>query len=627
MASKLLLLSLGACLLAPAVGQQALSTVAFDSILSSRALLLANPDDSSVMGMGSGSGMEQMFAMLAGLVEASYGGVSNATLTTRNFCSASSPQYCFVGESGMSGGNDSAPPLFSAATRLFSPPTAGAACACLSWPLSLNGTNMTFYAVVSADLNITGTGASTCFTANCNCPTCPVPAASCPAAGSSGPLKCRVGQIAATPNQNVTAAYPGNLLSQTFPNGSVCMSFSYADSTTRETRFYGTSLDNCMVGSYVTSMDQSGTRVMAGCAADNCAGPAPTSPSCPASTSATSCTVGMTGPSAALSFLQMAAPAHLKLPNFSNDVTPAAVAVPANSVCVVAVLPCTDLVAIPQALSALQCPSNSSVTVYSYTTPTMPTNFISPFANVTAPDYVAMIQRQGAAGPAASPAAAPEPGPSTSTSTSNLPDVLAGASGCLPVLLAVEFSFPDVTPLVCATSNCNSPSSIVYTSATATLSGYSVATFGASQAAGFTTAMAGQMSVNSSAITITAVSDVSVRRRQLLSAGVAVAFTVQTTMAQQAAMRAAIVAPLSAAAFRSAGLTAVTSVTAAPSAATSTPSTPLGFAASPPPPPPPPPPPSPTPPSPAPPPATSGGVSRCGAAVVALLAALAALVV
>jgi hypothetical protein len=138
--------------------------------------------------------------------------------------------------------------------------------------------------------------------------------------------------------------------------------------------------------------------------------------------------------------------------------------------------------------------------------------------------------------------------------------------------------FPGVAPLLCNASGCNAPTAVAFVSAIATLTGYTSATFGSIEFAAFDTAMATQLSVPVSAVIITSVTDAVVSGRHLLATSIVVAYSVQTTVAGLATMRTAMAAPLSVAAFQSAGLTSVSAISAtvssAPTSTTPSPSTP-----------------------------------------------------
>ena len=114
----------------------------------------------------------------------------------------------------------------------------------------------------------------------------------------------------------------------------------------------------------------------------------------------------------------------------------------------------------------------------------------------------------------------------------------------------------------------------VFLSSTATLGGYTVASFGTYEAAAFCAVV--KNATGAINCTVTGVQASS--RRHLLTAGVVVAYTVQTVPTNQAAVSAVMASPTGAlastAAFMSAGLTAITSAvpsTATPSVAASTP--------------------------------------------------------
>ncbi len=102
-------------------------------------------------------------------------------------------------------------------------------------------------------------------------------------------------------------------------------------------------------------------------------------------------------------------------------------------------------------------------------------------------------------------------------------------------------------------------------SSTATLGGYSRSSFDAGAQSSFVTAMASVLSVSTSALTVTGVSDAPARRRHLAqSGGVAVDFTVKVASADSANAMASSITALPAAAFvvalQQSGLTAVTGV-------------------------------------------------------------------
>jgi hypothetical protein len=111
-----------------------------------------------------------------------------------------------------------------------------------------------------------------------------------------------------------------------------------------------------------------------------------------------------------------------------------------------------------------------------------------------------------------------------------------------------------------------------YVAATMTLSGYTVKTFGTAEATKFKSAVAAGLSVQPSAITITAVTAAPARRRNLLDAGVTIAFTVATSgsTATLTTSIAAISGAAAVTALQGAGLTLCTSVAVGTPAVTTT---------------------------------------------------------
>jgi hypothetical protein len=98
-------------------------------------------------------------------------------------------------------------------------------------------------------------------------------------------------------------------------------------------------------------------------------------------------------------------------------------------------------------------------------------------------------------------------------------------------------------------------------SATLTLSGYTVQTFGTAQAAQFAVAVGARAGVPASSVTITSVTSAPSQRRRVhaAGAGVAVAFTVQSAGGSAAAVVAAVQA-VTVASLQAAGLTECTSL-------------------------------------------------------------------
>ena len=114
----------------------------------------------------------------------------------------------------------------------------------------------------------------------------------------------------------------------------------------------------------------------------------------------------------------------------------------------------------------------------------------------------------------------------------------------------------------------SSATTLFTVSASATLGGYTVATFGQAEQAAFAVAMAGVAGVDTSAVTIGAVTDAAAGRRRLSAGSVAVAFTVTAASEGLAGGVASSITAVSPAAFTSAlqssGLTACTGVAMSP---------------------------------------------------------------
>ena len=118
-----------------------------------------------------------------------------------------------------------------------------------------------------------------------------------------------------------------------------------------------------------------------------------------------------------------------------------------------------------------------------------------------------------------------------------------------------------------------------YISAVVALAGYTVATFQAPQAQAFATAVAADVGVAASAVTITSVTAPPATGRHLLQSSVLVAFTVATTVSNSVAVSAAVANGMTAAQLTTAGLSSATGVTVTSAPVTAPSATPPAAAA------------------------------------------------
>ena len=92
-----------------------------------------------------------------------------------------------------------------------------------------------------------------------------------PATGSAGPLKCRMGYIGTSEGTTYTVSTPGNLMTQTFPAGSICFQYTYGGIT-----LY-TNLTAALCVDQIRTYGRGGVFTRAsGCNTDLCGAPAPT---------------------------------------------------------------------------------------------------------------------------------------------------------------------------------------------------------------------------------------------------------------------------------------------------------------------------------------------------------------
>lgn len=207
-------------------------------------------------------------------------------------CSSASPKYCFYpGVPPTKGGNTT---VYAYPLSSFSPSVNNAACSCVSYvytnadtvPDSYGcapGASCTMYSFADASMLSSMASAPSYYTnvqscttdlCNCNEPGCvdPYTPGACPATGSAGPLKCRIGTIGTLNGTTYSASTPGNLMTQTFPAGSICYKYTYSSLTVYTNLTAATCVDNIrmngMGGVYTAA---------SGCNTDLCGGaPAPT---------------------------------------------------------------------------------------------------------------------------------------------------------------------------------------------------------------------------------------------------------------------------------------------------------------------------------------------------------------
>ena len=206
-------------------------------------------------------------------------------------CSTSSPKYCFYyGVPPTKGGNTT---VYAYPLSAFSPSVNNAACSCISYVYKnanaapdrygcAPGANCTMYSF--ADANILSSMASlsnyytnvqSCTTDVCNCnePGCvdPYTPGACPATGSAGLLKCRIGQIGMYGGVTYSASTPGNLVTKTFPAGSICYKYIYNGLT----MYSNLTADSCINNIRIGGREGAFTAA-SGCNTDLCGAPAPT---------------------------------------------------------------------------------------------------------------------------------------------------------------------------------------------------------------------------------------------------------------------------------------------------------------------------------------------------------------
>ena len=206
-------------------------------------------------------------------------------------CSAASPTYCFYpGVPPSKGGNTT---VYAYPMSSFSPSVNNAACSCISYGYintgaaadsfgCAPGASCTAYSFADAGLlsslaSAPGvyTNLQSCTTDLCNChePGCvdPYTPGACPATGSAGPLKCRMGYIGALDGTTYTAATPGNLATQTFPAGSICYKYMYSGLTVYTNLTAAACVDQIRMGGIGNVYTGA-----SGCNTDLCGAPAPT---------------------------------------------------------------------------------------------------------------------------------------------------------------------------------------------------------------------------------------------------------------------------------------------------------------------------------------------------------------
>lgn len=176
----------------------------------------------------------------------------------------------------------------------FSPSVNNAACSCVSYVYTnvdtapdqygcAPGASCTMYSFADASMlsMMTSTpsyytNVQSCTTNLCNCnePGCvdPYTPGACPTTGSAGPLKCRIGYIGTMQGTTYSLATPGNLVTQTFPTGSICFKYTYNGLTIYTNQTAATCVD------FIRLSGMSGGMYTAasGCNTDLCGAPVPT---------------------------------------------------------------------------------------------------------------------------------------------------------------------------------------------------------------------------------------------------------------------------------------------------------------------------------------------------------------
>lgn len=248
----------------------------------------------------------------------------------------------------------------------------------------------------------------------------------CPTQGSTGTLKCLVGQLGTQaphnqgdPTVTYSVSTPGNMVSETFPAGSICLA------KTQETGV--TVYANSTVADCADVVSHGNPVLTTACVTDNCAGTAGTGTVCPATSTATSCSVGLSGPAAIVTTLGNAY-SDMASENPSMIVSPTApkaTTVPANTACITVTVLCQNLV-LPGIPVSTECPSGQTLSIM-----------------------------MGA------------PAISAANDEGSCNEMLQSFS-------LMNFS----TFVACGTNNCNAPTAATYVSASATLGGYTTTTFG-----------------------------------------------------------------------------------------------------------------------------------------------------
>ena len=447
-------------------------------------------------------------------------------------CANNSIQYCWSGTA--TGSDFSGVFPQSRVNQNYEPATDGAACHCAN--STVGGVTQYFFAdqaALTAAAATSGTVVSSCDTPFCNClgascPVSPFVSGTC-VPDSVGPLSCRVGTVGAAsldgdwsdsaPLYPYTASTPGNLVSMLVPAGNICMSSTSSSGGA----YYYKPVSTCLSLPGVMGGE---TYTQSACATNNCGGaPAGTGPFCPSTSAATSCSVGMNGPSAATTALAALLSSYATQ---SSAAAPASAAVSNGTACLAATATCAGLVtAGVSGFNATMCPTGQNVSV-----------------------FLAMPIQQ--------------------VDESWMPT-------CNPAITTLSFySFSNF--VACGSTNCNSPTAVTYVAASATLGGYTVATFGTKEAGQFAAGMTTALGTPSGSVTVTSVAAATLRRN-LLAAGVTVGFSVKTTVASVGAMQASLATPVSATVLQGAGLSALTSLAVVPAPASAMSTAPVTAAA------------------------------------------------
>jgi hypothetical protein len=446
-------------------------------------------------------------------------------------CANNSVKYCWIGTA--TGSDFSGVIPLSRDTTSYTPAIDGAACHCAN--STVGGVTQYFFAdqaALTAAAATSGAVVSSCDTPFCNCrgagcPISPFVSGTC-VPDSVGPLSCRVGTVGAAPLDGdwsdsapvypYTASTPGNLVSMLVPAGNICMSTTFGGTT----GYYYKPVSTCLTLPGVMG----GTYAQTACATNNCGGaPAGTGPFCPSTSAATSCSVGMNGPSAATTALAALLSSYATQ---SSAAAPASAAVSNGTACLAATATCAGLVAAGlSGFNATTCPTGQNVSV-----------------------FLAMPIQQ--------------------VDESWMPT-------CNPAITTLSFyNFSNF--VACGSTNCNSPTAVTYVAASATLGGYTVATFGTKEAGQFAAGMTMALGTPSGWVTVTSVTAATLRRN-LLAAGVTVGFSVKTTVATVGAMQASLATPVNATVLQGAGLSALTSLTVVPAPASAVSTAPVTAAA------------------------------------------------